>query len=66
MRSAAYGVRRSPIPASVQTRLNIFRTFPASSAAPWWVVNTSPVSCQSSQAASRSSARQPRKAQGAA
>src|SRR5271166_472543 len=53
------GVQLSPIPASVQMRLNILRTFPASSAAPRWVVNTSPVSCQSSPAASRSPAWRP-------
>jgi hypothetical protein len=45
-----------PDPASAQTCLNIFRTFPASSAAPRWFVNTSPVSCQPSPAASRSPA----------
>jgi hypothetical protein len=33
--------------------LDIFRTFPASSAAPRWLVNTSPVSCQPLAAASR-------------
>ena len=38
-------------------RLNILRTFPASSASPLWVVNTSPVSCQSWPA--RSAARRP-------
>ena len=49
-------VQPSPIPASVQTRLNILRTLPAFSAAPRWFVNTSPVCCQPSEAASRSSA----------
>jgi hypothetical protein len=39
------GVHLSPIPASVQTCLNIVRTFPASRAPPWQVVKTSPVSC---------------------
>jgi hypothetical protein len=46
----------APMLASSQTRLNSFRTFPASSAAPRWVVNASPMSCQSSPAASRSPA----------
>jgi hypothetical protein len=46
-------------------RLNIFRTFPASSAAPWWLVNTSPVSCQPSPAASRSPAWLPDQARSA-
>ena len=50
------GVQPSPIPASAQTRLNIFRTLPASSAAPRWFVNTSAVSSQPSPAASRSPA----------
>src|SRR6516164_9190750 len=45
-----------PAPAAWQTRLNIFRTFPTSSAAARWVVNTSPVSCQPSPAARRSAA----------
>ena len=44
------GVQLPPMPASSQTRLNIFRTLAASSAAPRWVVKTSPLSCQSSPA----------------
>ena len=44
------GVHLSPMPAWVATRLNIFRTLAASRAAPWWVVKTSPVSCQPSPA----------------
>jgi hypothetical protein len=50
------GVRPSPMPDAAQMRLNIFRTFPAFSAAPRWLVNTSSVSCQPSPAASRSPA----------
>ena len=50
------GVQPSPAPAALQTRLNILRTLPASSAAPRWFVNTSPVSCQLSPAVSRSPA----------
>src|SRR5258708_2932162 len=50
------GGQPTPEPASVQMRLNIFRTLPASSAAPRWLVNTSPVSFQPSPAASRSPA----------
>jgi hypothetical protein len=37
------GVQLSPMPASVQTRLNILRTLPASRVALRWVVNTSGV-----------------------
>jgi hypothetical protein len=36
------GVQPSPTPAAVQTRLNIFRTLPAFSAAPQWFVETQP------------------------
>src|SRR5580658_859084 len=59
------GVQPSPIPAAVQTRLNIFRTLAASRAAPWWLVKTSPVSCQPFPAASRSSAWLPAQARSA-
>ena len=59
------GVQPSPAPASVEMRSYILRTFPASSAAPWWLVNTSPVSCQSSPAASCSAAWLPDQARSA-
>ena len=48
------GVQLFPIPASLHTRLNILRTFPASRAVPRWVVNTSPMSCHLSLTRSRS------------
>jgi hypothetical protein len=53
-RRSSRSVHRSPMPVAAATRLNIFRTLAASSAAPWQVVNTSPVSCQSSPAANGS------------
>jgi hypothetical protein len=48
------GIQPSPVPAAVHTRLNIFRMFPPSSAAPRWEVKTSPVSCHRPPARARS------------